>query len=336
MGSENRSNTETEQGQQWQNDFSRHGYAIIKSAISPERAAYYRDKQLAWLESFGLGFDKKNKKTWRGDCVPVNFRGGIYSLNCVGHEKFMWEARLEPGIIRPFQDLWHTTALLVSFDGMNVTPPQTAENDIRSTPWPHTDQHRADRDFLCAQGLLNTGPCGPNDGGLIVVEGSAPLWNEYWASDAGKAKSAKLGGTTSEQETSRRKESSEDRDLTKFTENELEWFTQRGCTTRKLLLDPGDLVIWDSRTIHYNCAPSGSELRSAMYLCYGPADMATPENIERKVGCFYGFQGTTHWPHTNVRSVHKSGGPERERPMEMHEWTQELLKLAGVEPYEVL
>jgi hypothetical protein len=317
--------TDTAETADWQADFARAGYAIIKSAISPERAGYYRDKQLGWVEGFGLGFSRRNKKTWLKECAPANFKEGIYSGHRIAHEKFMWEARLEPGIIQPFQDLWGTAELLVSFDGMNVTPPQTPRSNVQIPPWPHTDQHALDRDFLCAQGLLNTGPCGPRDGGLIVVEGSAALWNEFWTSDTGKAKLLKYGGNP--------QKSDEELDLTQFTPAELTWFERRGCVSRKLELQPGDLVLWDSRTIHYNTAPRGGELRSAIYICYAPAKLATAEDLKKKANLFYGFQSSTHWPNINIRATGKDP-LGRNRPRETHEPTERLLQLAGIEPYK--
>lgn len=57
-------------------DFKRRGYTIVRGAISPERAAYYRQQQLAWLEGFNLGFDVNDKSTWRKDFVPANFKDG--------------------------------------------------------------------------------------------------------------------------------------------------------------------------------------------------------------------------------------------------------------------
>jgi hypothetical protein len=314
----------------WQADFEKDGFAIIQSAITPERAAYYRDQQLSWVEGFGLGFSRKNKKTWVKEAVPANFKEGIYSGHRVSHEKFMWEARLESGIIEPFSDLWKTTSLLVSFDGMNVTPPQAFRSKDQIPPWPHTDQHALDRDFLCAQGLLNTGPCGPRDGGLIVMGGSAALWSEFWESDVGKSKLAKLGGDA--KVAAQRRTTKDELDLTQFTQTELAWYEQKGCKFRKLELKPGDFVIWDSRTIHYNVMPQGGELRTAIYICYAPAELATQEDLEKKTSLFHGYQGSTHWPHMNIRAVGKDP-LGRKQPQKMHDQTEQLLQLAGVEPY---
>jgi len=303
-------------------DFARNGYAIIKSAISPERAQYYRDQQLSWLEGFKLGFDRNDKSTWNNERVPVNMKHGMYGCHSIAHEKFMWKARLEPGVIAPFAELWGTDELLVSFDGMNVTPPSTVNPDVQIAPWPHTDQRGVDREFLCAQGILNTGPGGPNDGGLIVVAGSSALWDEFWDSERGKAKLAAKRPPNVRLPTH----------VAIFAPDDVAWFAERGCKPMKLELKPGDLVLWDSRTIHYNCAPAGEDLRSAMYICYGPAAKSSAEDLEIKKTCFETHQGTTHWPHMHIEAGR--GDPShRQEPVEQHEQSERLLQLAGVKPY---
>lgn len=303
-------------------DFARDGYAIIKSAISPERAQYYRDQQISWLEDFKLGFDRNDKSTWNNKHVPVNMRHGMYGCHSIAHEKFMWQARLEPGVIAPFAELWSTDELLVSFDGMNVTPPSTVNPEVVINPWPHTDQRGIDREFLCVQGILNTGPGGPEDGGLVVVPGSSALWDEFWNSERGKTKLVSKPPPHIKLPTH----------VSVFQPDDMAWFAERGCKPNKLNLEPGDLVIWDSRTIHYNSAPAGEALRSAMYICYGPTSKSGAEDFEMKRKCFETFQSTTHWPHMFIEAGR--GDPtQRQEPVTKHEQNDRLLQLAGVKPY---
>ena len=47
----------------------------------------------------------------------------------------------------------------------------------------------------------------------------------------------------------------------------LEWFYDRGCEWVKPIMDPGDFVIWDSRTVHYGRAPKGDKKRFAICKC---------------------------------------------------------------------
>jgi hypothetical protein len=47
----------------------------------------------------------------------------MYHGYSVSHEKFVWDARLEPGVVDAFSKIWGTSDLLVFFDGINMTLP---------------------------------------------------------------------------------------------------------------------------------------------------------------------------------------------------------------------
>lgn len=47
----------------------------------------------------------------------------------------------------------------------------------------------------------------------------------------------------------------------------MRWFLDRGCEAVKVCADPGDLVLWDSRTVHYNCLPESEAVRSVLCKC---------------------------------------------------------------------
>lgn len=77
----------------WRDDFFRDGYTIIKNALSKERAQQYQSDALTWLESFGLGFDRNDKSTWKKENIPQNWKGGMYLHFSAAHEKYMWDIR---------------------------------------------------------------------------------------------------------------------------------------------------------------------------------------------------------------------------------------------------
>lgn len=60
----------------WRDEFHRNGCVLIKNVISPERAEYYRKKQIQWLHNFELGFDENDERTWTAEHLPVSFKGG--------------------------------------------------------------------------------------------------------------------------------------------------------------------------------------------------------------------------------------------------------------------
>lgn len=124
----------------WRDEFHQRGCVLIKNVISKERAQYYVDKQIEWLKNFDLGFDEKDPSTWDADHLPVSFKGGMYFSYGSTHEKFVWEARTEPGVVDIFEKLWETKELITSFDGINVFPPR---KDLNWSAWPHCDQNPA-------------------------------------------------------------------------------------------------------------------------------------------------------------------------------------------------
>ena len=213
----------------WRDDFHRDGFAIVKNVITPERAEYYRNKQIEWLQSFGLGFDPKDESTWTADHLPVSFKGGMYLAYAATHEKFVWEARMERRVQETFADLWGTDELLSSFDGMNITLPR--QKDLKWSPWPHCDQSPLRKGMQCVQGLLNYQSNGPKDGGLIVMKGSSKLYDQFFSE-------------TREQDNHEDKppEDSDFKDLFIFKEEDVQWFKDHGCEIVKTCLEPGDLV----------------------------------------------------------------------------------------------
>ncbi|KAK5746237.1 hypothetical protein LTR17_000972 [Elasticomyces elasticus] len=312
----------------WRDDFHKYGCTLIKGVLSKERAQYYVNKQLEWLKSFNLGFDPNDQSTWKAEHLPVSFKGGMMFSYAVTHEKMAWEARTEPAIVDIFEKLWATPELIASFDGLNIFPPQ---KDLAKswTPWPHCDQNPERKGMQAVQGLINFAPNGENDGGLVLMKGSAKLFNEFFARE-------------------REQGDHEDApppeikfmDLFLFNKRDVKWFEDRGCELVKINMEPGDFVLWDSRTMHYAKFPEGDQIRHAQYICMTPRKFATEEALEAKKFCFENYYGTTHWPHCNVR-------PSTEKPMRNGEVcpayrtepvekpivTDRVLQLAGIKEY---
>lgn len=95
----------------------------------------------------------------------------------------------------------------------------------------------------------------------------------------------------------------------------------------------------DSRTMHYACFPQGDRIRHVQYVCMTPAKFAKKEDLALKAELFNTWQGTTHWPHCNIR---KQGPPERDgkpdpqnrtEPLEKPVITDRILQLAAVKAY---
>ncbi|KAJ5999994.1 hypothetical protein N7481_000403 [Penicillium waksmanii] len=308
----------------WRDDFFRYGYTVIKNALSKERAQQYQTDALTWLESFGLGFDRNDKSTWKKENLPQNWKGGMYLHFSAAHEKY-----IDPGVIEPFTKLWETDELVVSFDTVNITLPQSIVGEYDSTPWPHVDQAPKRRGLRCVQGIVNLSEAGPKDGGLVVMKKSAPLFNQFF--DENPVKGPTPWRTAKHE------------DFHPFQEKDLDWYRSHGCELVKVCAEPGDLILWDSRQMHWAQFGESDLIRTIAYVTYTPAKWMSEEDRLLKKDLFENYETTTHWPHTNLFSHGKAkvevDGQEVVDPLERDEpitkpiKTEKLLKLAGALPY---
>ncbi|KAH7047342.1 hypothetical protein B0J12DRAFT_711380 [Macrophomina phaseolina] len=308
----------------WRDDLIRNGYAVIKNAIPAERAASLRARAHVWLTSFGTPLDLSDRSTWTSANLPVQSKINTFNAYCVPHERFMWDARTEPGVLAAFETLWGTRDLLVSFDALNVTLPNRADRPAKGA-WPHVDQSPFRRGLCCVQGVINLSPSGPEDGGLVVFPGSHALLHDFFDTQTDRAAWQR-------------------RDLYMFTEPELEWFAARGAVPHKVCAEPGDLLVWDSRTVHWGAEPSARsrEVRTVVYASYAPAAWASEQQLAEKAKIFKRWAGTTHWPHDNIvfrdgRAKLEDGSDDprnRSEPREMPVLSDQVLKLAGARRYD--
>jgi len=211
---------------------------------------------------------------------------------------------------------------LVSFDAVNITLP--GRPDIKWKPWPHVDQAPTRKGLVCAQGIINLSEAGPLDGGLQVLQGSSELFEQFFVEHPPKPKAANAPGQI---------------DWFGFTMEDVKWFKDRGCKLIKVIAEPGDLIIWDSRTVHFASLPQSETIRTVIYATYTPANLATPEDLKMKAEIFNRYEATTHWPHCNIYGQGKAVRDgkicpaERNEPLEKPVLTENIQKLAGLKAY---
>ncbi|KAI6256225.1 hypothetical protein MCOR19_007294 [Pyricularia oryzae] len=305
----------------WRDDLVRDGYAVIKGAVPRENALKYADKMLALVESFGLGYDRKDPSTVHPDKLPVINEKGMLLNYAAPHEDFVWAIRSEPGVVEAFEQVYGTEDLLVSFDAINYGF-ANRDNLPANKPWPHQDQDPEKPGFRCLQGLVNLHPNGPDDGGLIVCRGGHLMSEAFH--EAMKDEERIPAWT---------------REWYGFTEAGMKWLADNGGEWIKPTAEPGDLLVWDSRTPHFNVPPSRQSVdRLAVYTCFMPVSHATREDLLRKKDAFERRVGTTHWPnarHVGSNEAKRNGQPDavqRDRPLNEPVLSERAFKLTGI-PY---
>lgn len=244
------------------------GYTIIPNVISQDKAREYHDAFWDMMEELNPDIKRDKRSTWKTENWPLNLHGILQQYR-VGHRQFVWDIRSEGKVIEVFKWIWGTEELLVSFDGLCLIRP----TGRKSKAWPHVDQSPQSEGFQCAQGFINLHECGPHDGGLIVLEGSHKLHYQFF----------KEMGKLNHKD-----------DWYKFSDEEMIFF--KDCPRKKICCQPGDLVLWDSRTIHYTCNPTSDQYRMVVYVCMAPAEYASKEVLEKKKQAFHELRMTSHWP----------------------------------------
>ncbi len=131
--------------------------------------------------------------------------------------------------------------------------------------------------------------------------------------------------------------------LLRINEEQVKWFEERGCTQYKVEAKPGDLILWDSRTMHHAAFPMGNEIRTVIYTCFAPASQISPEDLAKKQELFNRWEAPlTGRTATCSARVSQEGWqarvgrdlPSRARRADREPIiTEQIKKLAGLIPY---
>ena len=198
----------------------------------------------------------------------------------VGHAQYVWDVRQNPRVRDVFEHIWETDDLLVSFDGVSYhLPPEAIRTGwYRGNDWLHVDQSYTDNSFKCVQGWVTANKVNPGDATLTVLVGSHLIHGEF----------QKAFGVT-------------DKDnWYKLTEEQKQFYLDRGCSLERITCPAGSLVLWDSRTVHCGTEAMKTRkepnLRNVAYVCYQPRSKATTKAIEKRIKVFEELRMTSHWP----------------------------------------
>jgi len=299
------------------------GYVVFKGVANEEEIE--TGKRLAWdyLEELGVGIDRNNLQSWNTSSWPDPFGKGIITGDGVGQCALLWFARSIPAVKQIYSNIWNAQNLITSFDGFCIHRPfeYNASWKTKSEVWYHLDQnghHKPGK--LCIQGFLNFYPSGPDDGGLVLIPKSHTIFNKIFRDRPFLKK--------------------RDDFIVLSSDNQL-WtkdLPYHGLSPIKVCCQPGDFVLWDSRTIHSNCsAKTARDLpanpqeilpprRLVTYVCMTPASRLTPEITQKRIQCYLTGQTTSHWPEeANTPSVRKNRA--NYQPVDLTPQQKELIPL---------
>ena len=248
-------------------DLKKNGYVVIPNVISDEEVTIAKELFYKWKNTI-VNHDKIHS------LIDPH---GIYKFHQVGHQEHAWYLRTRKNIIHIFKKLWNTDDLIVSFDGSCYIPKEFSKKD---NIWTHTDQAADSKGLQCYQSFVSLTK--NSERTIVLYETSHLLHEEYF-------KEKNITGS---------------KNWNLIDKTYLEKIKD---AKRVLNVNPGDLVIWDSRTFHQNQYGNiNSEERIVQYLCYLPKshNKNTKSQILKRRKYFQELRTTSHWPcPLNVNSM---------------------------------
>jgi len=293
------------------------GYVVLSGMASPDQIAEAEDIFWASTQDWYKDVKRTNVHSWTNEnweCV-ANTASGVVSNSGSAHLPFMWYVRGLPKIKQAFANIWGDDDLLVSFDGYGVFRPPEVYGQTKNS-WFHLDQNGYNKPGLhCVQGLLNLYPSGAEDGGLVVVPCTNIQFDQWFNNQMIESRKG---------------------DFIPLAKCPLKQWCGPDVRPLKLCLDPGDFVMWDSRTVH--CSHPARILQSyphrlrrlVAYICMTPCSKAADLSSlrEKRVEAFNNGTTLNHWPHEfNIHLTDRSKKHQRHgyNPGQLTDFQKELI-----------
>jgi hypothetical protein len=262
-----------------------HGYVVIAKALDLQQTQHALAGLWDYLEGLETGIDRLDSRTWGDDNWPTAVHGGILPSYGIGHCQAQWFIRDIPGVKKSFAALWGTDDLLVSFDGVSLWRPWSVDPSWKTnlgSSWLHIDQHPIGRPGRqCVQGLVNLLPTSESAGGNVIVPGSHRLFTEI--PDLYTERLARIDPSI---------------DHFRFPKEDPLFLDNEPITCH---MEAGDLLLWDSRTVHCSSPGSGHEfpsnelVRAISLICMMPRSRSNEEVISRRKAAIAKKTSTTNW-----------------------------------------
>lgn len=258
----------------WLTHLHTHGWAVTPV---PDWEPEFTQTFLTWFESCSPNFNRNDRSTWKKENMPTMLHGIL--KHYFGHTELQWRIRELCAPI--FARIWGCTPedLLCSYDGGCFLPsiPKEALKNTSFKQWIHCDQNRSMREFSCVQGIVNFQENGPEDGGLVLVEGSHKIFSEYM--DRHPSEGITWGPS----------------DMNDPLLSTLPLI--------KICAPAGSIILFDSRTFHCNVHPWGSVIkedgtprfRMCTYVSMQPRIGATPKELTKRINLYERGRMTSHW-----------------------------------------
>lgn len=291
-------------------DLEEMGYCVIPQILSNDETEFLY--QRVWHEYIERAWPQckmDDRSNWK-EAFPMHNVYGIFA-GPAGQTQVMWDLRQDRRIIDVFAQIWNTNDLIVSMDGMSIMcPPEIRK--VHFTPWPHVDQAILQRQDKVKHS--NTPPMGfvsesvlkmspftiqgqflfensfDGDGGFYCIPKSHLRFNEF---------APELAVINAQE---KRTEGDYYNYLLDFFDHAKDESGNSYCL-KHITAPRGSLILWDSRTVHWNQHPSENrpcidepKVRMVGYLCYVPKTRLTNDGRILRKEAFETGVSTGHNP----------------------------------------
>jgi hypothetical protein len=303
--------TELKSAPNYLKDLEEQGYCVIPQLFSDsETRVLYERVWHEFIEKAWPNCKMNDRSNWKKS-FPKHNKTGIFA-GPAGQTQVMWDLRQDVRIMNVFSQIWNTNDLIVSMDGLSLMcPPETRTGYI--DPWPHVDQtimRRQDGvshsnnppvNFI-SESLLKTQPYTIQ--GQFLFEDSFEGDGGFYCIPKSHLRFAEFAPVL--------ERISEITDVVERKKVRIEFIEQffsqldesGNAYIKKHITAPrGSLILWDSRTIHWNQHASENrvysetpKVRMVGYLCYVPKSRLTEEGRVLRKEAFDKGVSTGHNP----------------------------------------
>ncbi len=316
-------------------DLEELGYCVIPEIFSrAETELLYQRVWHEYIEKAWPDCKMDDRSNWKEVFPRHNFYG-IFA-GPAGQTQVMWDLRQDVRIVEVFARIWNTDDLIVSMDGISLMcPPEVREE--YSEPWPHVDQAVLRRQDDVAHN--NTPPVSfVSESSLktkpFTIQGQF-LFEDSFDGDGGfyciPKSHLKFSEFAPQLEAIHELDMPQDERM-KVRNNFIKEFFGDG---KQITASRGSLILWDSRTVHWNQLPSKDrpyrnhpKVRMVGYLCYVPKARLTNEGRSLRREAFETGVSTGHNPsYPELKHTKDHIGQEFKRYLEDPSYTQPKIHL---------
>eukprot|EP01130_Rhizamoeba_saxonica_P007129 TRINITY_DN2867_c0_g1_i3.p1 TRINITY_DN2867_c0_g1~~TRINITY_DN2867_c0_g1_i3.p1 ORF type:complete len:317 (+),score=48.15 TRINITY_DN2867_c0_g1_i3:26-952(+) len=266
---------ELDDQENWMEYLNEQGYVVLKQVASTLQVETAIDLYWHHYQQL-LDVDRNNIDTWQDWYLD---RRGIQTKGPTIQSEAAWFIRGLPNVKQAFATIWDTEELIVSMDSLIIWKPWWLDDRwLPVTEGLHIDQNPFSKpEKLCVQGMMPLYEVTPEIGGLEVVPGSNNRVPEF------RHRYPKFKGSG---------------DFCVLANND----PMQG-NGKLVLAEPGDLILWDSRTVHGGLVGNGEVsdteprlARLSQTVCMVPRSRASNKVLSQRKKGFEKGWGFTHWP----------------------------------------